>query len=50
MRASAHSPHVARAATVAQQIDVQLELLTAGSQREHPVVQLLEGSAGPQQP
>ncbi len=37
------------APSVAQQVDVELELLPRRREREHLVVQLLEGSAGPEQ-
>jgi hypothetical protein len=40
---------VAGAAAVAQEVDVELELLAGRGEREHRVVLLLEGSAGAQE-
>ena len=40
---------MAGAAAMAQQVEVKLELLAAGRDREHRVVKLLEGGAGTEQ-
>src|SRR3954447_38803 len=41
---------MARPATVAQQVDVELQLLAARRQLEHPVVERLERRTGPEEP
>src|SRR5205085_4859809 len=47
--AAGRSAGMAGAAAMAQQVEVKLELLAAGRDREHRVVKLLEGGAGAEQ-